>query len=403
MDTILSYSIFLFMYLIIVVLIWWGFFGYLLLLLFFSIFTKANGTRKKIDNYPFITILIPCYNEESWVDKKVGNLAEIDYPKDKLEIVFADGNSKDQTVEKLEAKIKDFPYMKVIQTGCKGKIQQINYILQNTQSDLIINTDMDTVLQKDTVEKLVKEFEDPDVYVVGAYILPNTSLDIEKQYWENQNNFRVLESEVYSASIVIAPCYAYRKQLLPSFPEDCVADDIYVAYLANTMGKRSIYLKDAIAYEERTPSTFAELLNHKFRKANAFIIEQLRFIYMLPRMRNRWKLIFLSKLLQIIFMPWLLIAYFLSTIILLVDEMDFATGSFELGIGFYFVIGALIFLFLSFLVCHLLVERKRTYFIDLRYKRRSNLAIFLLVNLILFIAGISYPFYAQTSNYSKVQ
>lgn len=403
MNNILSYSIFLFMYLMIVVLIWWGFFGYLLLLLFFSIFTKANGRIKKIDNYPFITIIIPCHNEESWVDKKVGNLTEIDYPKDKIEIVFADGNSKDQTVEKIEAKIKDIPYMKVVQTGCKGKIQQINCILQNTQSDLIINTDMDTVLEKDTVEKLVKEFEDPDVYVVGAYILPNTSLDIEKQYWENQNNFRVLESEVYSASIVIAPCYAYRKQLLSSFPEDCVADDIYVAYLANTIGKRSMYLKDAIAYEERTPSTFTELINHKFRKANAFIVEQLRFIYMLPRMRNRWKLIFLSKLLQIIFMPWLLIAYFISTIILLVDEIDFATGSFKLSTGFYFVIGALIFLFLSFLLCHLLVERKRTYYIDLRYKRRSNLAIFLLVNLILFIAGISYPFYAQTSNYSKVK
>lgn len=41
----------------------------------------------------------------------------------------------------MEAKIKDFPYMKFIQTGRKGKIRQINYILQNTKSDFIINTE----------------------------------------------------------------------------------------------------------------------------------------------------------------------------------------------------------------------------------------------------------------------
>ena len=372
-----------------------------MLLLFFSIFTKTND---KINNndYPFITILIPCYNEELWVDKKINNLMEIDYPKDKVEAVFADGSSKDKTVETLKAKTEEIPYMKVVQTGCRGKINQINHVLPDVRSDIIINTDMDTLLEKNTIKKLVKEFENPDVYVVGAYILPNTNLEIEKQYWENQNTFRVLESEVYSSSIVVAPCYAYRKLLLTSFPDDCVADDVYIAYLANTLGKRSIYLKNAFAYEERTPSTFTELLNHKFRKANAFIIEQLRFIYMLPRMRNRWKLIFLSKLLQIIFMPWILIMFFVFSTVLLIGSININASTFNFSTGFYFVAGAFTFLLISFLLCHLLVERKRTYYIE-KYKGRSNLAIFLLVNLILFIAGISYPFYRQTSSYYKVK
>ena len=384
-------------------LIWWGFFGYLLLLLFFSIFTHA---RKKIINtnyYPFITVLVPCHNEESWVDMKVNNLIETDYPKDKMEIIFAEGNSEDKTVEYLKIKTRDFSYMKVVQTGCRGKINQINAVMTEIKTDIVVNTDMDTMLEKDTLKKLVREFEDPDVFVVGACILPDTHLIIEKQYWENQNIFRVLESEVYSSSIVIAPCYAYRKQLLSTFPEDCVADDIYVAYLANTLGKRSVYLKDAFAHEKRTPSSFTELLNHKFRKANAFIVEQLRFIYMLPKMKTSWKLIFLSKLLQIIFMPWILIMFLVFTIIFLLGEINTTIGTFQFGIGFYYVTGIIIFLFLSFLLCHLMIERKRTYHIDSKYKRRSNLAIFLLVNLILFIAGISYPFYKQTSNYSKTK
>ena len=71
--------------------------------------------------------------------------------------------------------------------------------------------------------------------------------------------------------MVIACCYAFRRGLLDRFPEDVVADDVYVAALANTLGHRTTYCAKALVEELRTPQTLPELFTHKFRKSNAVL------------------------------------------------------------------------------------------------------------------------------------
>ncbi len=383
------------LYFIFLFLIWWAFCGYLYVIYLLSLFKgeDKNASASMVKSYPFISILVPCYNEENLVEQKVDNLKQINYPKDKFEVYFLDGLSSDTTYDKLTKLIKDSSNMKVLQTNCKGKINQINFILPTLKSDIVLNTDMDAIMEPDTVQELIKEFEkDTDIYVVGAYVAPQNCINMEKHYWETQNLQRVLESKIYSASAVMAPCYAFKRELLSKFPEDCVADDIYISYLANSLQKKTKYCDTTIVYETRCPNTIETLIQHKFRKANAYIMELLRFSYLLPKMSNKWKIIYTTKMLQILFIPWILVFFALSSISFLLSN----PGTVKIAIF------AFMFLLISFVLAHYFVEKGRKQLEKSKYEKRSSIAVFLLTTLVLFFAGITYPFFSQTSNYKKI-
>ena len=77
------------------------------------------------------------------------------------------------------------------------------------------------------------------VAVVGAHVIPQNALPLEAKYWSDQNQIRILESRVHSSSILIAPSYAYRRDILDSLPDDCIADDMYISFYANIKGWKS--------------------------------------------------------------------------------------------------------------------------------------------------------------------
>lgn len=384
-----SLSIYFFM----MFLIFWAYCGYLMVLCLFSIFGKSNKVVDEIKYFPAISMLVPCFNEEDLIKEKVNNILSLDYPQEKLSVYFLDGCSLDETVKRLREETQNITYINVIETNKKGKINQINYMLPKLTSDIIVSTDMDALLERNVLIEMIKTFEaDPKIAVVGACISPRNCMELETQYWEDQNRIRILESRVYSSSIVVAPCYAYRRDLISKFPEDCIADDVYIAFLANSIGLKSKYIESAIGYETRNPQGLDELLNHKFRKGNAYIMELLRFLYMLPQMPIKWKFIYMSKFLQLVIMPWIIPFFILSSISLILTSMVYMKI-----VAFSFFV-----LFMSLLLTSWLFSRRRKYTLSGRYKRRFVVAIFFITSFILLANGITYPFYSQTSTYDRI-
>ena len=374
-------------------LIFWAYCGYLVSIYLLSLFGKKNNENQKIISFPHITLLVPCYNEEKLTKEKVENIKQLDYPKQKMKVYFLDGDSDDSTYEKLMEETKTYKYISVLNTNCQGKINQINFILPQVDTEIIVCTDMDALLEKNVLKEFIKTFQaDDEVAVVGAKIIPENSSDLEAQYWESQNAVRLLESEVHSSSIVIAPCYAFKRSLLSSFPDDCIADDIYISFLANSQRQKVKYIAAAVVHETRTPTTLNQLITHKFRKGNAYQIELLRFVYTLPRMLPRWRLIFLTHFLQVIIMPWVLVFFALCSISLLLS------GAIYLNVvGFNFIL-----LFISLVITSFLMSRNRKKFSPGK-TRKSILPVFLVTNFILLINGLTFPFYNQTSRYPKIE
>jgi len=379
-------------YFLLTALIFWAYCGYLISLYLLSLFSRNKEGPNLVPSYPDVSILVPCLNEETLVDAKIRDIMALDYPKDKLRVLFLDGGSDDMTCDKIRQFAPDNGTISLVKTNKRGKVNQINHVLPDVDTEIIVCSDMDAEMKSDVLKRIAGVFEsDPRVRVAGAMVMPKGGSSLEAQYWEDQNVIRLLESEVHSSSIVIAPCYAFKKGLIREFPEDCVADDIYISFIANAKGFLVKYLKDAVVYETRTPSSLSSLITHKFRKGNAFIIEILRFLYLLPRMHPRWKLIFLTKLLQVIIMPWVLVFYAISSASLVLSGL------------LYVKIVALsaTALLLSLFTTSFLMAKKRKSLIN-RVRKRVIAGVFIVTNLILLLNGLTFPFYHQSSEFPKV-
>ena len=71
----------------------WQFVGYPSLMAVVAI--RARPKNKDYSFQPFVSIVVPTYNEEKVIEKRTKNLFELDYPKDKYEIIVVDSGSAD--------------------------------------------------------------------------------------------------------------------------------------------------------------------------------------------------------------------------------------------------------------------------------------------------------------------
>ncbi|MEQ8191326.1 MAG: glycosyltransferase [Candidatus Eremiobacterota bacterium] len=367
----------------------WSLFGYYI---FFFIISLFKVKKEGCDTYePHISIIVPCYNEEKYIVSKIENLKLQDYPLDKVEFIFVDGGSRDKTIQYIEENIKFNSNFKLIQSPEKGKINQINYVLPSVKGEIIIITDVDGIMKYDCIRHIVSEFSgDNNIGVVGAYVYPEHSIPIESCYWDAQNKGRFLESDAFTSSFVIAVCYAFKKGFLYKFPEDVVADDIYIAYWANTLGYNVLFSRKAIVAEIRTPKNYSDFFSHKFRKANAFLRENLRFLYRLPEMRNFWKIIYMTKVIQLSLLPWLNVVWcFLALSLITLWRYDVVFWE-TVCIMLFFILTSL-----TFKLVKLPLRREH-------YNFKLLAQNYICTTFILLATGFTYPFFTQSSSYRKI-
>jgi len=370
-------------------LLGWVLFGYYIWLFLLTLIKKdPDPVQERFRTPPLVSYIIPVYNEEDRIAQKIANLKALEYPKDKLQVIFVDGGSEDGTLKAI-ARDKD-QSMEVISSPLRGKTHQINYALKHCRGEIIFISDADGITSLNTVSEVLKEFEsDRDICLVGVYSHPEGAYELDRYYWLAQNKGRLLETSAFTSSIVVAICYAFRKGLLGSFPDDVVADDVYISYYTNNLGKRVSYIDKCFSIETRSPSGGKQFFSHKFRKSNAFLKESLRFVYKTAEMNPRWKIMFITKVSQLLFTPWLMALYI-------------AIGGSLVSLGRWdiFLIGT-IPLFIM-----LLVTSKIFAYIPVREDRKHYpLAIvvktFLISTFILLLCGITFTFFRQDSNYRK--
>ena len=372
----------------------WTLFGYFLALWFMGLFRR--DVRPALPGkWPLLSVVVPCLDERERIDAKIANLSSLVYPRDCLEVVFVDGGSRDGTAAAILAAAAHDGVLRLVSSPVRGKVLQLNHVLPQLRGEIVVSTDVDACLEPDALQWLAAEFAaSPDVGVVGAYCRPpEDAYDVERYYWDAQNRGRLIESRACSSSIVVAPCYAFRRELLTAFPADVVADDVYIAFLCNTLGHRVAYSRHASAVETRSPARLTEFLAHKFRKSNAFLLESLRFLYRLPDMSAAWKTMYLTRIAQQLFIPaalaaWLLIA---ASLVTLTPDPRFDV----VGMG---AAGLLVLLGLTSYAF-------RTVYLPEagRYSAVTVAKGWILTTLLLAVTGLTYPFYRQDSVYARLR
>lgn len=221
----------------------------------------TEKTRKKEikrnKEIPAITILIPVYNEEKVIAQKIENTFSLDYPENKKEIVVIDNGSADKTSEI----IKNFPV--TLLKSDRGKIKALNKGIDYSKTDIIVMTDADVKLSRESVKNLVSCLNEK-VGAVNGYVIPKaaikSSLMREKENYKKKDwDLRFKEGLIDSVCNLDGKLIAFKKSVLPKIPDNAPTDDYTITFLIRKKGYRLLVDRKAEVYEALQESFYNEI------------------------------------------------------------------------------------------------------------------------------------------------
>ncbi len=254
-----------------VIVVYIGYYSYI------SKFAKKKIRRNECDFTARTTVVVPTFNEEATIKKKLENLYAQTYPADLMEIIVIDSASKDDTVKIVRDFLSSHKKLNIkiiVENERRGKSAAINnaFSCASPQSEIFLMTDVDAILKEDAVEKIVSRFIDPEIGAVcGTQVVLNASESRETQsettYRHYYAKLRIGESALDSTPIFDGELAAYRADVIRKMKvkENLNADDSQLANMVRRKGYRSICDPEAIFYEY-APSDWSSKQIQKVRR-----------------------------------------------------------------------------------------------------------------------------------------
>jgi glycosyltransferase involved in cell wall biosynthesis len=118
----------------------------------------------------FISIIIPCRNEEKYIKKCLESIIEQDYPKDKLEVLVIDGMSEDKTKEIIKGYFGKYAFIKVLDNNNKFTPFGLNIGIKQAKGDFVLRMDAHANYQNDYISKCLYYLRKYDCDNVGGVI-----------------------------------------------------------------------------------------------------------------------------------------------------------------------------------------------------------------------------------------
>ena len=256
-----------------------------------KIILKKPEHIKDID-CPEVTLLIPAYNEIDYIDRKIENTNNLNYPKEKLQIIWVTDGSDDGTYEKLK-NIKEVTVFH--ENERNGKIGAVNRIMKNIDTPFVIFCDANTMLNKDCIREILKPFSDKKVGCVAGEkrIIQKSNKKAvssgEGMYWKYESIIKMLESYVNSTVGAAGELFAIRTGLFEEIPGDSIVEDFVLSLSVIKKKYKTKYTRKAKA-EESSSLNIKEELKRKVRIAYGSIQTLFRY----PGVLNPFKTGFFS-------------------------------------------------------------------------------------------------------------
>ena len=204
------------------------------------------------ENLPTMTLMICAYNEEDVVAEKMENTLALDYPKDKLRIMWVTDGSNDHTNELLKA----YPEVDIVfSPERRGKTSALKHGLRELKTRYVAFTDANTMINGGALREIARLFADPTVGCVSgekrvaARKAGEMTAEGEGLYWKYESTLKRWDSELYSAMGAAGELYAIDPTLCREVPDEALLDDFMLSMYVVQGGKRIAYTPDAYAQE----------------------------------------------------------------------------------------------------------------------------------------------------------
>lgn len=295
-------------------LIIWQFVGYPALMALVAILAKP---KNKDYNYePFISIIVPAYNEAKVIEKRIINLLDLDYPKEKYEVVVVESGSTDDTHQIVKNIIKNSrnssPTLKLIkEEERRGKASAINLGMSHANGSILLVTDANAIFDRNVLKEIAPHFKNPKIGAVGGrYVVANQDSELassESFYWDLEYVMRRGESALDSACTFHGEINAWRKNLVEADTR-MVTEDLDMAIQFRRKGYKIEYEPKAIVYEPSATTSREQIVQRKRTALGTIRCLFKHWAYLLFPRNLYTLLIFPSHKTLTMFSPFILLA-----------------------------------------------------------------------------------------------
>ena len=253
---------------------------------------KRGDRPGTVEELPEVTFLIAAYNEEDIIDEKMQNTLSLEYPKNKLKVVWITDGTTDKSNKKLEA----YSSVNVLfQPQRQGKTAALNRAMKYITSPIVVFSDANTMLNKNAIIEIVKAFSDNEVgCVAGEKRIKSLDKDSassggEGIYWKYESSLKNLDSRLNSAVGAAGELYAIRRELFEEMGRETLLDDFILSMRIAMKGYIILYCEKAYAIENGSAN-----INEERKRKIRIAAGGIQSIIMLKELLNIFKYKLLS-------------------------------------------------------------------------------------------------------------
>ncbi|OGR28783.1 MAG: hypothetical protein A2277_00280 [Desulfobacterales bacterium RIFOXYA12_FULL_46_15] len=291
--------------------------GYPAFLFVFSLGKPKRFNSPGQESYPYISVIVVFRNAETLIEQKILNFKELDYPETKMEMILVSDGSTDQSLDLIQNDLSD--RIRLFHSKDHiGKARGLNLGVKQSKGDILVFSDADSILIKNSIQVLSKYFSDS---AIGGVCGQRSVLENHTRIRSGQMKYIEWDSmikalEVKSGLSITShdgKLYAVRKKLFQPVP-DAVTDDSFISLSIIRQKYRFIFDRDAIAFI-RIPSRNGW---HELKRRARIVCRSLNGLKMNRELFNPGKFgffsigLFVNKVLRRT-LPFALILFFLTS------------------------------------------------------------------------------------------
>ena len=218
---------------------------------------------------PAVAVVLSAHNEESVIERRLENLAALDYPSDKLRVYVGVDGGTDATARMAGDWALTHAGVRVLVTAQnRGKAAMLKDLVELGAEPVLALTDANTLFDRDAVRRLVAVLDDPHVGGVCGRLVFRRACEAgtgETSYWDWETDLKQKESDLDSCLGANGAIYAVRRDLFwRDLPANTIIDDFVIGMKVREQGRRFVYEPAARASED-LPATVKDEWRRRVR------------------------------------------------------------------------------------------------------------------------------------------
>ncbi|MBP7831557.1 MAG: glycosyltransferase family 2 protein [Candidatus Pacebacteria bacterium] len=239
-----------------------------------------------LKTYPSVTVIVPCWNEETTIGGTIESLLALDYPSDKVNIILVDDGSTDNTWNVMQHYV-GHPQITAYTKENGGKHTAMNLGIEKTTTDFVGCLDADSFVDPQALKRIMTYFDNQEVMAVAPAIIVTKPKNLIQRIQKIEYHWAIYTKKMLGLNNAIhvapGPFSIFRTQVfakIGNFRSAHNTEDMEIAYRMQANHMKIEHANDAFVYTV-TPNTVKKLYKQRLRWIYGFIQNTIDYRHLL--------------------------------------------------------------------------------------------------------------------------